>query len=171
MITTSVAKFELDRIKNNGLYDLLKSASEAYGVSLPFVLAIGSRETNLTNEIGDYDGQYHGIGILQIDIQHPIALQARDSGSWKTNPKPLIDYGVQMLANNMKHAAMYYPQFEGGPDKYGWCKIAAAAYNSGWGNAAEGVRIGDVDSNTTGYNYGYDVVSRMKVFKTILGEN
>ena len=36
-----------------------------------FFMAIASRETNCINELGDFQhGEFHGVGIIQIDIQH-----------------------------------------------------------------------------------------------------
>lgn len=151
---------ELHNIKQTGMYDVLHRASTEIGVDFAFVLAIGSRETNLVNEIGDGG---HGVGIMQIDTQHSIAAQAEADGTWSSNPQALVNYGVQMLADNLKHAEIHYPKF----DKY---KIAAAAYNAGWGNVCPGIlNHGNADQFTTGGDYGADVVERMQVFQKDLG--
>ncbi len=92
-------------------------------------------------------GEFHGVGIVQIDIQHPIAREARDSGSWKTNPDPLIGFGAQILASNIRTAKNDFPVF----DQQQVLKIAASGYNAGIGNAISGAKQGDSDKLTTGH--------------------
>ena len=160
-------KNQLAKVKANGQYDLLHAASQAAGISMAFVLAIASRETNCTNELGD---NFHGVGIMQLDTQHAEAAQAEADGSWKTlaGQQKLIGICVEMLADNMRWAAKTYPQF-GGEFKHGWTKISASAYNGGRGNVAAGIReYGDSDYYTTGHDYGKDVCARATVFEKLL---
>jgi hypothetical protein len=74
------------RLRASGFDLLLTEFGAANNLPTAFVFAIASRETNCKNILGDKrpDG-FHGVGIIQIDIQHPIALAARDSGAWQTN--------------------------------------------------------------------------------------
>lgn len=161
----ATAKKQLKAICLNGLYDKMRRAALDNGISLPYFLAIGSRETNLVNELGDRrGGEYHGVGIVQIDIQHPIARQARDSGSWKTHPEPLLNFGAQMLAANIHGAKVMFPSYL----QTQWMKIAASAYNCGWTNAIAGAHEGDSDKHTTSHNYGADVMRRMALFAELL---
>jgi hypothetical protein len=116
--------------------------------------------------LGDFQGgEYHGVGMMQIDIQHPIARLARDTGSWHTDPQPLIDFGVNLLADDLIHVKAEFPTF----DYIQRLKIIASAYNCGLQPAINGIKIGDSDKFTTGRNYGKDVMSRMKSFATLIG--
>ena len=166
MILESDLELELQRSRANGLYALLQSAAATHQLSFAFVLGVASRETSIQNELGDGG---HGVGVLQIDIRyHEIALQAKESGSWKTDPGPLIDYGAGMLASNVAWAKETFPQY-GGENGQGWLKIAASAYNAGQIGAKTGVEAGDSDLHTTGKNYGKDVLQRMAIFEQLIG--
>lgn len=155
---------QLQRLRKTG-FDL-KLATQAGANDFPaeFFFAIASRETNCVNKLGDIqpDGA-HGVGIVQIDIQHPIALQARDDGSWATNPVPLIAFGAQLLASNIHQARTLFPALSGNE----CLKIAASGYNCGMGNAIAGERNGDSDRHTTQGNYGGDVMARMTIFQQL----
>jgi hypothetical protein len=154
----------LQRLRQSGFDLKLASQAGANGFAPEFFFAIASRETNCVNELGDFqsDGA-HGVGIVQIDIQHPIALQARNDGTWKTNPDPLIAFGAQLLASNIHQAMSVFPGLS--TDQY--LKIAASGYNSGMGNAIAGQRNGDSDQRTTHGNYGADVMARMAIFQQL----
>ena len=156
---------ELNRAKQSDLFQILQGAADKHSLDLAYLLAIASRETGITNELGDFG---HGVGVLQIDIRfHPIALTAKQTGSWKNDPAPLIDYGAGMLSHNVAWAKQTFPQYGRG-DGSGWLKIGASAYNAGQGGATHGVRQGDSDKFTTGGNYGADVLTRRQVFASLL---
>lgn len=160
-----VLQAQLHRLKEDGLYEALHDGAIKHGLPFSYVLAIGSRETNLRNILGDCrGGQYHGIGLLQADIQHPEAKAARDDGTWKTHPEKLIDFCLGLLAGNLAEVKRRWPQYAGA----GWLKIAASSYNGGLGGAARGVAAGDSDKYTTGHDYGADVIDRMILFDKIL---
>lgn len=96
---------QLRRLREKGFAEKLDRAAVMHEFPAAYFFAIASRETNCKNILGDLrDGQFHGVGIIQIDIQHSIARKARDSGSWKTNPDPLIDFGAQILQSNVSKA-------------------------------------------------------------------
>jgi hypothetical protein len=157
---------QLDNVRHNGLLAMLKIAADANSLPLAYVVAIASRETNCKNILGDFQGgQHHGIGIMQIDIQHHIALDALDSGSWKTNPQPLIDYGCALLATNLLTVKSHLPAI---PETE-QMRIAAAGYNCGVSRAIGAAMAGDADSKTTGHDYGRDVLARMTIFDSMLG--
>jgi hypothetical protein len=158
---------QLHSLRHTGFAEKLEQHAAAHGLTTPFFFAIASRETNCLNILGDFQhGEFHGVGIVQIDIQHPIARQARDSGSWKTNPDPLLDFGAQILANNISQAKQQFPNLGAQPQ----LKIAASGYNCGMGNAIKGANHGDSDMLTTGHDYGRDVMTRMAIFEELIAE-
>src|ERR1022692_1634812 len=144
---------QLADVRANGLFADLAAAAQANSLPLSWVLAIGSRETNLRAIRGDFQkGQYHGIGILQIDIQHGIAEEASADGTWATDPQPLIDYGVKLLASNLAEVKTSLPL----RDMDDQMKIASAGYNCGITRALAAAMDGDCDVRTTGHDYGSD---------------
>jgi hypothetical protein len=169
--TRSQLLAQLTRLRKGALFSILQAAAAAHGLAFPFVLAVGSRESNLVNRLGDWRGpssgragEYHGVGILQIDVQHEIARVARDTGTWKTYPAPLVDFGCAILANNLHRAWAHNPEHTL-PQHL---KVAASGYNAGMVAAWEGVTAGDSDKFTTGADYGKDVCARMGVFADLL---
>jgi hypothetical protein len=163
--TRSQLAAQLADLKRTGLDKKLAAAAKAAGIEYPFLLAVASRESGCRNQLGDYRGGLaHGIGILQIDVQHPIALHARDTGSWWPNPDPLIAFGAALLASNLKSVRALRPSFTDAQAH----KISASAYNCGLGNALAGSAKGDSDKFTTGGSYGRDVMDRMAIFQDLL---
>ena len=147
-----------NRVSENGLGDLLIHAAIRHGVPPDYIIAVGSRETNLKNEEGDGG---HGIGIIQIDIRfHEIARIAKETGLWSSDPAPLIDYGAKLLAADLEHCRKLWPELS--PDQH--LKITASAYNAGFGGAKLGVAHGNSDLHTAGHNYGVDVMKRRGIF-------
>jgi hypothetical protein len=158
---------QLHSLRHTGFDKMLDTAAQAHGFPTPFFFAIASRETNCLNILGDFQGgQFHGVGIVQIDIQHPIARQARDSGTWKTNPQPLIDFGASLLQANIVQAKQAFPNLPAAQQT----KIAASGYNCGMKNAITGAQHGDSDRVTTGHDYGRDVMTRMAIFEELIAE-
>ncbi|HEY0383470.1 MAG TPA: hypothetical protein VGC72_14845 [Candidatus Elarobacter sp.] len=160
---------QLHRLRNTGFADKLARHATAHHLPVPYFFAIASRETNCVNMLGDQDasGAFHGVGIVQIDVQHDIARQARDSGTWKTNPDPLIEFGATVLANNITAARQAFPSFT----EPQVLKVAASGYNAGIGNAIAGSHQGDSDRRTTGHDYGADVMARMAIFAQLIAQN
>lgn len=167
MITKMQVLNQLHSLRHTGFAAKLEQQATAHGFPAPFFFAIASRETNCLNILGDpQHGEMHGVGIIQIDIQHPIARQARDTGSFKTNPDPLIEFGAQMLKDNINAAKQKFPHFNAQQQM----KIAASGYNCGMGNAIAGAQHGDSDLHTTGHDYGRDVMTRLAVFEELIAE-
>ncbi|MDT7542316.1 MAG: hypothetical protein QOE33_2220 [Acidobacteriota bacterium] len=165
MITQQQLLSQLHSLRHTGFFDKLTQAAQAHGFAASFFFGIASRETNCINELGDFQGgQFHGVGIVQIDIQHPIAKQARDDKSWITNPDPLIDFGAQLLATNINTAKQKFPALNAQQQ----LKLAASGYNCGMGNAILGAEHGDSDRATTGRDYGRDVMTRMAMFEELI---
>jgi hypothetical protein len=168
MATKAELSIQLRRLRQSGFDEKLKQQATAQNFPVAFFFSIASRETNCTNELGDFvNGEAHGVGIIQIDIQHEIARQARDDGSWKTNPDPLIEFGAQLLAGNIRRAQEQFPDLAAEQQ----LKIAASGYNCGIGRAIAGAQSGDCDQHTTGHDYGRDVIARMGVFEQLIADN
>ena len=110
------------------------------------------------------NGEAHGVGIVQIDIQHKVARDARDSVGWKTDPEPLIAFGGKLLADNIARARAAF----GNLGETQSLKIAASGYNCGLGSAINGARHGDSDKFTTHGDYGRDVMTRMAMFDELI---
>ena len=165
-VTIQQLAAQLRHLAESGLRTLLDKHATGHGLNRSFVYAICSRETNCVNELGDYQGgEYHGVGVMQIDIQHDIALKVRDDGSWETNPEPLIEFGCTLLASNWSRARKELPGLR--PEVQ--LKVTASGYNCGMTRAISSVLNGnDSDYHTTGKNYGADVMARMALFDRLV---
>lgn len=111
------------------------------------LFAVGSRETNLRNIIGDYG---HGHGVFQLDNRSHVIPDG-----FMYNVEQQAQYAGRMLRSLLDHyKAMGYRK------RY---QAALAAYNSGTGNVDWAIRNNqDPSSVTTGHDYGLDVVTRMR---------
>lgn len=157
---------QLRRLRTSGLDLLLAEFGAANNLTTAFIFAIASRETNCQNILGDKQADgFHGVGVIQIDIQHPIALAARDSGSWQTSPGPLIKFGCTLLAADIIQVKHVLPQLSATNDIL---RVAASGYNCGIERAIRAAGQGNADKFTTGGDYGQDVVARMTMFQDIL---
>ena len=161
----AVLRTQLKRLRDTGFAQKLKQQAEARGLTPPFYFAIASRETNCRNILGDIQhGEAHGVGIVQIDIQHQIARKARDTGTWKTNPDPLLEFGAKLLADNIKKAKQKLPNLTAQQQ----LKAAASGYNCGMVSAINGANQGNSDLHTTGHDYGRDVMARAAIFEELI---
>jgi hypothetical protein len=157
MATKSQLLIQLKRLRTTGFDKKLQQHGTANGLPAAFFFAIASRETNCRNILGDkVKGVFHGVGIVQIDIQHPIARKARDTGSFKTDPDPLLEFGAQLLETNVKQAKQKLPNL----NEQQRLKVAASGYNCGIARAITAAKQGDSDKFTTGGDYGRDVMAR-----------
>ncbi len=156
--------FGEDRIER--VTDLAHQGSpDAIGPAL--LLALGSRESGLRNIAGDFG---HGRGWLQIDDRfHREFLSTHkgcDSGKWDARHDSSLPsgrvpaltastlYAIELLHDNMRVAR------NNGVPASKVLRFAIAAYNAGAGGALRGLRLGNVDRNTTGQDYSRDVLSR-----------
>ncbi len=168
MATLQDVTIQLRRLQQTGFDEMLSQQAQANGFAASFFYAIASRETNCVNELGDVqsDGA-HGVGIVQIDIQHPLALQARNTGSWHTNPAPLIALGARLLAENIAQVRHALPNLSSDQQ----LKVVASGYNCGVARAIAAVKNGqDCDVHTTGANYGADVMARKALFEQLMAK-
>jgi hypothetical protein len=139
------------------------------GIGTALVLALGSRETHLTNIVGD-DG--HGRGWLQIDDRlHGSWLNAHagcKDGTWVARYLSALPPGrvptltasimraIDILNGNLAFAEMRkVPEGQR-------VRFAVAAYSCGPGNAMKGLANGGVDSLTAGRDYSADVLARQE---------
>lgn len=168
MATLQDIVIQLRRLKQTGFDQLLSQQAAAHGFEPSFFFAIASRETNCVNELGDVrpDGA-HGVGIVQIDVQYPLARQARDSGTWQHSPATLVAFGAQLLADNIRQAQQALPSHSSEQQ----LKVAAAGYNCGMTRAIAAAKNGqDSDAHTTGANYGADVMARKVLFEQLMAQ-
>jgi hypothetical protein len=113
---------------------------------LPAMLlyAVGSRETNLTNEVGDLG---HGHGVWQLDDRSHTIPPGFDQ-----DVKQQAQTAAGMLAGLLRHFA----------DQPEQLRCALAAYNAGEGtvefNLANGL---DIDKGTAHGDYSVDTADRM----------
>jgi hypothetical protein len=142
------------------------------GIGAALLLAIGSRETNLRNIVGDSG---HGRGWLQIDDRfHHIWLSKHrgcSSGSFIATfasalPKGRVPtltastlYAVDLLRGNARFALTH------GVPTAQKTRFAVAAYNAGAGGALKGFQAGNIDLKTAHQDYSADVLQR----KTVVG--
>jgi hypothetical protein len=110
----------------------------AHGLPKMLLFAVGSRETNLTNELGDFG---HGHGVWQLDDRS----HTPPGGSW-----------ASFLANVPLQGATAAAMLQGLLAISGSnVDQAACRYNSG----------SPFDAVTTGHDYGIDVVQRMQALQ------
>ena len=163
-MTPEEARSQFDAAKANSILGDIQQAAEQFALPVDLLLAIASRETNITNELGDGG---HGVGVMQIDVRyHPIAQQMIVNGRWQ---KPagrlaLIRQGAKILAGNVAAAQDHIH------DPNQALRVATAGYNCGIHNAIVGHYEGDCDAYTTGHNYSADVFARRALFAALLKE-
>lgn len=165
MMTTRLAQEQIARLKVQKTWGGIEASAAKHHLPLAFVCAICSRETNCDNKLGDFRGNlYHGVGVMQIDIQHAIAREAIVDGTWKLHPEPLIEFGCGLLDDTLVRIKSHTLGLTG----WDYLKFTASAYNAGWGGAMRGHDEGDCDKFTTGHNYGHDVMERMVCFEAAI---
>jgi peptidoglycan hydrolase-like protein with peptidoglycan-binding domain len=114
----------------------------AHGLPRMLLFAIGSRETNLTNEVGDFG---HGHGVWQLDDR----FHTPPGGSW-----PQFDADVAVQCAIAATMLLGMLTVTGGN-----VENAAAIYNSGQPGEA----------GTTHGDYGIDVLERMQFLQQLSG--
>lgn len=162
--TAADLKREFDHAKTAGWLATIQAEATANNFAPEILLGIPSRETNLTNERGDYrDGEYHGYGLFQVDIGTDREWCL--SGKWR-DPNEAIRKGVSILVS--KRAEVLHASFDNLKDA-DVLRVSIAAYNCGTGPALVGFRVhDDPDRATTGHDYSADVLKRAAVFKSFL---
>jgi peptidoglycan hydrolase-like protein with peptidoglycan-binding domain len=123
----------------NSTWPFIHQAEVDHGLPRMLLFAVGSRETNLTNEVGDFG---HGHGVWQLDDR------------WHTPPGgfPHFDADVPMQCDVAAAMLKGILATTGGN-----VEEAAAIYNSGQPGEA----------GTTHGDYGIDVVERMQFLQQL----
>ena len=125
-------------------WPFIEDIERKHGMPAGFLYAVGSRETNLRNILGDGG---NGVGVWQRDKRWwPI-----DNSYLKDVRKQAQD-AAELLSANKRALG-------------DWRK-AASAYNAGLGAVQKALKAGkSADSVTTGRDYGSDVMSRLAFYK------
>lgn len=140
-----------ERKRAGQAWPFIDTFERQYGLPAGLLYAVGSRETNLTNEVGDGG---HGHGVWQLDDRsHTIPA------GFDRNVQAQAAKAAAMLAALIKQFAAYGPP--------GALRCALAAYNAGAGTVQYNVAHGlGVDHGTAGNDYGADVFERMTWLQT-----
>ena len=156
--SASSLREEIDRAQREGLVEACIAAEAKAGLPRGLLLAVASRETHCRNIAGDGG---HGRGVFQIDDRyHADWLRRNGAGAPGAVPPvaAAADYAAQLLAANFAYGRSK------GLSGQRLLKFAAAAYNAGAGGAWKALQLtGDPDSNTTGRNYGADILDRLRI--------
>jgi peptidoglycan hydrolase-like protein with peptidoglycan-binding domain len=123
-------------------WPFIRQAELAHGLPRMLLFAVGSRETNLTNEVGDGG---HGHGVWQLDDRS----HTPPNGSW-----PAFNANVTLQCTTA--AAMLHGLLA---STGGNVEEAAAIYNSGQPG----------EPGTTHGDYGTDVLERMQFLQQFPG--
>ena len=161
--------------KAQGWLPLFAQAGSLYNFTPALLMGIASRETNMKNIQGDFQGGiYHGYGLMQIDIgSYPDFCR---SGDWRDVAKG-IHMGAMVLNSKQvqihegvgRRIEVKSTVFTGAKlSDADFNRTAVAAYNAGlWAYYGMSVR-GNPDLYTTGHDYSADVINRTKQFADCL---
>jgi hypothetical protein len=161
-----------EKALQRGYIPMFAAAAKAYDFPLALVMAIASRETNMTNMKGDYRFNkrlgrkvYNGYGIMQVDINTDENWCL--SGKW-ANVADAIMHGVKILDEKRDRLNQIW-KGERTLQQFLW--TLAASYNTGADRAYPNFKAsGNPDATTTGHDYGRDVLGRMVEFNLLLKE-
>lgn len=155
--TVNDLKTQFDQTRLNNWLDYFAASGAANNWKVEILLAIASRESNVSSILGDGG---HGHGIMQIDDRYfPDFCNSDD---WK-DPGKNIEKGASILSGKrtfLSGKGVPASQLE---------RASIAAYNHGEGNIWNSIQNGDdVDDGTTGGNYSQDVLARSTEFANFL---
>src|SRR5690606_37598702 len=141
MARITAAQFRAQVNRAAKQWPFIPEVERKHGLPSGLLYAVGSRETNLTNVIGDGG---HGFGVWQRDNRWwPV------DRSYLNNVRKQAENAASLLAANARSL--------GG----NWAH-AAAAYNGGLTAVKRALAAGrSADSATTGGDYGADVMQRL----------
>ena len=148
---------QFNHAKLSGWIPYFAAAAQANHFDTELLLAIASRETNMQNIRGDFNGGiYHGFGIMQVDVRTDPDF----CNAWTADQvEGSIERGTRILAG--KRDALAAQNITD-------LRAIAAAYNTGAANVIHSIQNGaDPDSTTTGHDYGADVIARRAVFQNL----
>jgi peptidoglycan hydrolase-like protein with peptidoglycan-binding domain len=145
---------QLARAKAMGWTQPIAQAEETHGLPAGLLLAIASRETNMSDMVGDGG---HGRGLFQIDDRTWGAWLGQHGVGGGRTPRvaDAADLAGKILADSMAFGR------KKGVRANDIVKFACSAYNAGPGGAWSGYQQGDSDRRTANGDYGADVVSRL----------
>jgi hypothetical protein len=158
-ISQDLAEIMNPRYSSSSYKPMIEELALRYDWLQPSVIAaIGSRESawglllSPRGPTGTGDGGF-GRGIMQIDSQfHPEFI---GTGKW-TNPRENLTYAIEKVLVPYYNTLNTQTNLEG----MELLRATLASYNAGPGAVLNAYRSGrDVDSVTTGDNYGRDVLS------------
>lgn len=146
-ISVADLRAQYDRATTNWWW--IRTAENDHRVP-PFLLfALGSRETNLRNVIGDGG---HGVGIWQRDNRAFPELVGHEQ-EYLTTPLKQARDAATLLMGHFDYFTTNYPDRP--------LTSAVAAYNAGRGGVRKKLEEGaPADSATTGGDYAADVIHR-----------
>lgn len=150
---------ELRSAEASGLAEICARAERAAGLPGSVLLAIASRETGCRDVVGDHG---HGRGYFQIDDRYHHGWLARHgAGAPGAMPPPVeaAAYAAVIVGSNLAYGRVH--EVRGAE----LTRFALSAYNAGPLGALRGYRAGDSDLETTGRDYGTDVLERLAAFR------
>jgi hypothetical protein len=152
---------QLDRARTTGVAAACYKEERRIHLPRSVLLAIASRETGCEDVIGDGG---HGRGVFQIDDRFHYDWLVTHGAAEPGRTPPLR--AAARLAALLVAQGLGIARNHGlkGDDAV---RFAAASYNAGVGGALVGLRRGDPDLETTGGDYGADVISRMHSFRAL----
>jgi hypothetical protein len=164
-------KQHFEKAYQRGYIPMFAQAALKYDFPLALLMAIASRETNMTNMKGDFrkskhfpKGGYHGYGIMQVDVGTDPQWIA--SGAWVNDISAAIMRGTKILGDKRNELNRMW---EGSRTLQQFLWVLAASYNTGSGRAYPSFKNhGNPDRTTTGKDYGKDVLGRMVEFQELL---
>lgn len=149
----SAADLDAQYRRASGLWPWVPAVERTWSLPPMLLWALGSRETNLTNIVGDNG---HGVGIWQRDTR---AHDDVPSVTWYLNhPRRQADDAGRLLID-------LHTQLED------W-HAATAAYNAGLTGVRRALAAGrDPDTATTGGDYAADVEDRRRRLLILTGQS
>lgn len=159
-----------EKALQRGWIPFFAKAAIKYDFPLALLMAIASRETNMTNMKGDYrkskhfpSGGYHGYGIMQVDVGTDPAWIA--TSRWQ-NVDEAIMHGAKILDAKRDELNRVW---QGSRTLQQFLWVLTASYNHGVVDSYRDFRAeGSPDGDTTGHDYGKDVLGRMAEFQELL---
>lgn len=151
-------KKEFEHANSCGWMPHFQAAAQALDFPCELLLAIASRETGMSNKLGDFkNGKARGYGIMQVDI----GTDPEFCCTWNENlVKESIRRGAEILAEKRAYLAK---------KNIATTKNILAAYNAGQGTVWKYVQQKrNPDLATAGGNYGTDVMARKIEFAKFL---
>ena len=161
MLRPEEAREQFAHARTTGLVTICRSAERRHRLPRALLLAVASRETNCRDVVGDFG---HGRGVFQIDDRFHHEWLA-EHGSDRPGRTPPVADAAELAGTLLADALAVAHNHELAGDRA--TKFAASAYNAGLGGALAGLERGNSDLETTGRDYGADVVARMHILRAL----